>query len=70
MLRWLMQHMRDAARIGSASLWMACEMQQLTRIQVRFEIQCSLHDAPSPMHAIQMNDARMHSIRYAKLNMP
>ena len=27
-----------------------------------FEIQCSLNDAPSLMHARQMNDARMQSI--------
>ena len=33
-----------------------------TRIQVSIEIQCGLYDAPSPVYAIRMNDARMQSI--------
>ena len=33
-----------------------------TCIQIGIEIQCSLNDAPSPVHAIQMNDAHMQSI--------
>ena len=33
-----------------------------TYIQIGIEIKCSLNDAPSPVHAIRMNDARMHSI--------
>ena len=36
-----------------------------TRIQIGIEIQCSLNDTSSPVHARQMNDARMQSIRYA-----
>ena len=38
-------------------------MQQFdTRIPISIEIQCSLYDAPSPVHAIRMNDACMQSI--------
>ena len=33
-----------------------------TRIQRGIEIRCSLNDAPSPVHAIRMNDARMQNI--------
>ena len=38
------------------------------RIQRSIEIRCSLNDAPSPVHARQMNDANMQSIRYANQN--
>ena len=62
MLRWLMQHMQNATKIGSAILRMVCEMWQLdTRIQVGIEIQCSYHDVPSLVHAKQMNDANMRA---------
>ena len=37
-------------------------MKQLdTRIQISIEIRCSLNAAPSPVHARQMNDARMQA---------
>ena len=36
-----------------------------TCIQIGIEIQCSLNDASSPVHAKQMNDANMQSIWYA-----
>ena len=41
-----------------------------TRIQIGIEIRHSLNDAPSPVHARQMNDANMQSIRYANQNVP
>ena len=63
MLRWLMQHIQNATRNRLDYSKMACEMQLDTRIQIGIEILCSLYDAPSPVHAQQMNDACMRSIR-------
>ena len=40
---WLMQHMQDAIRVGSANLSMACEMQSVdARIQFGIEVQMQL----------------------------
>ena len=66
-----MQHMRNAVRIDSANLRMSWEIRQLdTCIQLGIEIQCGLYVAPSPVHARQMNDANMHSIRMLIENDP
>ena len=42
MLKCLMQHMQNATKIGPAILRMACEMLQLTSIQLGIEIQMQL----------------------------
>ena len=42
---------------------MAYEMLQITCIQLGIEIRCSLYDAPSPVHARQMNGCNHASIR-------
>ena len=34
-----------------------------TCIQIGIEIQCSLNDAPSPVHAIRMNECKHANIR-------
>ena len=42
-LKWLMQHIQDAIRVGSVNLNMACEMQAIdARIQFEIEIQMQL----------------------------
>ena len=70
MLNCLMEHTQGAIKVGSANLNMAYEMRSTIKYSI-FELKykCSQRDVPSLMHAIQM-DAHMHSIRYAKLNVP
>ena len=69
--QWLMQHIQKAIKIGSIILRMAYEMRQFdTRIQLRIEIQCSKYDAPSPVHARQINGWKHAKHKDANWNMP
>ena len=63
MLRWLMQHKQNAARIGSANLrWhVRCNLVHVFKSELKYD--AVSYDASSPVHAIQMSDANMHSIR-------
>ena len=71
MSNWLMQHIQDAIRVGSANLNMAYEMQSIdARIQFGIEVQMQLAWRTEPWSMRdKCMDARMHSIRYANLNM-
>ena len=61
-----MQHMQNATKQAQLSkMTYECNLITCfeTRIQVNIEntIQFSLNDTPSPVHARQMNDARMQT---------
>ena len=57
-----MQHMKNATKNRLGYSKMACECNLMTCIQIDIEIQYSLYDAPSPVHAIQMNGSKHASI--------
>ena len=42
---------------------MSCECNLITCIQIGIERQCSLYDAPSPVHGRRMNECKHASIR-------
>ena len=54
--------MQNATKVGSVILRWHMNATIDTCIQIGIEIKCSLNDAPSLVHAIRMNDARMQSI--------
>ena len=73
MLRWLMQHMQNATRNRLGYSKMAYEMQLDNMLLNTFsskciEIQCGLYDAPSPVHARQMNECKHAKHKYANQN--
>ena len=73
-VKCLMQHMKNAInRLGYLRWHMNATLDNMlsnTYSSKSIEIQCGLNDAPSPVHARQMNDACMQSIRYANRDMP
>ena len=60
-----MQHMQNAIIVGSAILrwYVKCYNYHVFNLELKYK--CSLYDAPSPVHAKQMNECKHAIILYA-----